>query len=214
LAAQVLLFAVSGLAWQNFVSANAVLPVLDRALAVFSIIWITWLWAFPEPSRPSDAAAVLMTLLLIAATGLALILWAPRSASQPYNLTMDDLLWQGASVALIILGLLTLIVRRPNGFGNGLAMLIFLLIGHAVNFLVPENGNYSGVVRLAYLAAYPILLTIPQRFPAPMPLTAPRAVTADKADNAESRPAEPRRYTAEPKTIHALLALASESLRR
>src|SRR5512133_2818533 len=50
LAAQVLLFAVSGLAWQQFVNANAVLPVLDRALAVFSIIWITWLWSFPEPS--------------------------------------------------------------------------------------------------------------------------------------------------------------------
>src|SRR5512135_3060633 len=114
LAAQVLLFAVSGLAWQGFVNPAAILPVLDRALMVFSIIWITWLWAFPEPSRPADAAAALLTLLLIAVAGLALLLWAPRSGTQAYNQTYDDLVWQVASLALIVISALLLIARRPN----------------------------------------------------------------------------------------------------
>src|SRR5512140_3322710 len=41
LAAQVLLFVVSGFAWQGWLNANATLPVLDRGFAVLSIIWIT-----------------------------------------------------------------------------------------------------------------------------------------------------------------------------
>src|SRR5512138_524076 len=61
LAAQVVLFGVSTLAWLGWANPNAILPVLDRSFAIFSIIWITWLWAFPEPSRASDAAAVLLS---------------------------------------------------------------------------------------------------------------------------------------------------------
>ena len=201
LAAQVVLFGVSGLAWQGLLSADASLPVLDRAFAVFSILWITWLWAFPEPSQPGDAAAVLFTLFLLAATGLALLIWAPRSAQTGYNQTLDDLLWQAASIGLILIGALILAVRRPNGFGNGLALLAVLLLGHVAHLLIPESGNYSGLIRLAYLAGYPILLTLPQRF---------SAVTGG-SQREESRGTEPKHYSAEPKTIHALLALAAES---
>src|SRR5512146_2628296 len=104
LAGQLLLFGISALAWLGWTNPNATLPVLDRALALFSILWITWLWAFPEPSRPSDAATVLLTLFLIAATGLSLLLWAPRSSSQSFNFTIDDLLWQVASIGLILVG--------------------------------------------------------------------------------------------------------------
>ena len=92
LAAQVLLFGISGLAWQGVVNPAAILPVLDRALMVFSIVWITWLWAFPEPSRPADAAAVLLTLFLGAAAGLDLLVWAPRASTQAFNLSLDDLI--------------------------------------------------------------------------------------------------------------------------
>ncbi len=204
LAAQVLMFGISGLAWQGILNPGVSLPVLDRAFSLFSIIWVTWLWAFPEPSRPADAAAVLLTLFLVAVTGLALLVWAPRSASQTYNRSIDDLLWQAASIGLLLIGALILAVRRPNGFGSGLAMLGIFLLGHVGHLLIPESGSYSGIIRIAYLAAYPILLTLPQRFPAPMALPAPSA-------KEEKRATEQKRYSAEPKTIHALLALASES---
>src|SRR5512143_710465 len=70
LAVQVLLFGLSALAWEGVVNSTVVLPVVDRAFMLFSIVWITWLWAFPEPSRPADAAAVLLSLFVIAAAGL------------------------------------------------------------------------------------------------------------------------------------------------
>ncbi|HEX8990962.1 MAG TPA: GAF domain-containing sensor histidine kinase [Anaerolineales bacterium] len=207
LAAQVLLFGVSGLAWQGLLNPAATLPVLDRALMVFSIIWITWLWAFPEPSRPADAAAVLLTLLLGAAAGLNLLIWAPRASLQAFNLSIDDLLWQAASICLLIIAVLTLITRRPNGFGNGLALAGILLIGHVLHLFVYESGSFSGILRLAYVASFPMLLTIPQRFPA----SAAGSSLAGMADTTDRRPAQPRLYSAEPKTVHALLAVASES---
>ncbi|HTO99971.1 MAG TPA: ATP-binding protein [Anaerolineales bacterium] len=206
LAAQVVLIAASGAGLFGWIDVNAVLPVLDRAYAVFSIIWITWLWAFPEPSRPADAAAALLTIFLLAATGLALLLWAPRAATETYNQTFDDVIWQASSIILLLAGGVTLAVRRPNGFGNGIAQLALFLVGSILHLLVTEIGNYSGILRLAYLAGYPLLLALPQRFTAPLGTQPPRT-----AEDEEKRPAEGKRYTAEPKTIHALLALASES---
>jgi signal transduction histidine kinase len=141
----------------------------------------------------------------VAAAGLDLLLWAPRAAAQPSNASPDDLIWQAAAVALLLFGGLTMITRRPNGFGNGVAMLVILLLGHLAHFVLPESGSYSGILRLAYIAAFPILLTISQRFPAPA-ITAPVAA----GEGGEKR-SEQRLYTAEPKTIHALLALAAES---
>ena len=205
LASQLVLFAISGLAWQGYLNPAVSLPVLDRALCTFTVLWIIWLWAFPEPSRPADAATVLLTLFIIAAAGLALLVWAPRSAAQGYNLTIDDLMWQVASIGLLFIGALTLALRRPNGFGNGLAQLGILLLGHVGHFIIPESGSYSGIIRLAYVAGMPILLTLSQRFPAP--LLAP----GKGSERQEKRSSEGKRYSAEPKTIHAMLALAAES---
>ena len=66
-----------------------------------------------------------------------------------------------------------------------------------------STGDFPGAVRLAYLAAYPILLTLPQRFPAPT--AQPISVTQ------EASVPERRRYSTDPKTFHALLDLAAET---
>jgi signal transduction histidine kinase len=65
------------------------------------------------------------------------------------------------------------------------------------------DGDFPGAVRLAYLAAYPILMTLAQRFPAPAqtPTTIKPIAPSD----------ERRRYSTDPKTFHALLSLAAES---
>ncbi len=206
LAAQILLFAFSGLSWQGFINPTASLPPLDRAFTLFSIIWITWLWAFPEPSRTADAGAALLSLLTAAAVVLSLLTWASQASSTAYNLTIDDFLWQAASIGLALIGVLLLLIRRPDGYGSGLAVLGFALAGHAGHLLFQEEGNYSGIIRLTYVVAYPILLTLPQRFAGPV--SAAKPATASKA---EAVAPEQKRYSTDPKTFHALLALAAES---
>lgn len=221
---QFLLFAFSALGWQGIINPTASLPPLDRAFSLFSIILITWMWAFPEPSRPADSAVVLLFVLILTVTGLSLLSWAPQASVTTYNQTLDEWLWQIASLGFLALGALTLLIRRPNGYWNGLAVLGLLFLGHAGHLVFLGEGNYSGVIRLLSMAAYPILLTLPQRFQTSVQtvaqprstvtgITAKTPAAAAGATKQESTPvpAERRRYSTDPKTFHAMLALAAET---
>jgi signal transduction histidine kinase len=216
LAAQVIMFVVSGLGWQHLIEPKAILPPLDRAYIMFGIIWITWLYAFPEPSKAADAAVALLSLVVITAFGLSLLVWQPQLASVSYNQTIDDRLWQIASALATLIGIAALFIRKPDGMWNGIILLAIGFLGHMGHLLFPVEGNYSGIVRLAYMAAYPILLTLPQRF------SSPAASATTHISNTSSGPVTPkqetftsrnerRRYSTDPKTFHAMLALAAES---
>ncbi|MFZ5923097.1 MAG: ATP-binding protein [Chloroflexota bacterium] len=204
LLAQVTLFIVSALGWQGFLEPQNVLPILDRAFIVMSLSWFIWLWAFPEPSRLADAGTALLNLLAGVAFVFSLISWGQRPASvTDFNGSTQDLFWQVFSLALILLGAAVLFLRKPNGWGNAVALLILAALGHAVYLLVGQAGDYSGAIRLAYMAAYPILLTLVQRFP-----STPSRPTTVKTS--EEQVVERRRYSSDPKTMHAMLALAAE----
>ena len=203
--AQIALFLFNALAEQRLISLPAFLPPIDRALTLFSLLWIIWLWVFPEPSRAADAATTLISLLVAAGFTLT-VLDHSQNPSTAFNLTFYDFLWQVASIGMAVIGLILILLRRPNGWGNGMAVLLLALAGHVVYLLVGRNtaGDFPGSVRLAYLAIAPILMTLPQRFPAPPP--GPTSV------NRQTSPVdERRRYSTDPKTFHALLALAAES---
>ena len=211
LVAQLTLFAFSGLGWQGLLNPTVALPPMERGFIIFGIIWITWLWAFPEPSRTADGAVLLLTLLVAIAIGVSIFTWQAQNSPINYNNTPNDQGWQFASLALITFGVLILFVRKPDGFWNGIAFLALAFLGHAGYLIFGAEGNYSGIVRLAYMAAYPILLTLPQRFPAP-------GTGASKSTTAQSQDASPtgaaperRRYSTDPKTFHAMLSLAAET---
>ncbi|MBI5946323.1 MAG: hypothetical protein HY864_18335 [Chloroflexi bacterium] len=209
LVAQVVMFIFSGLGWQQIVDLKLILPPMDRAYILFGIIWITWLYGFPEPSRAADAAATLLSLLVVTALGLSLLTWQPQIATTSYNLTADDWYWQVASLAVGLLGIVILFIRRPDGMWNGVVLLTLGVLGHTGHLFFPVDGNYSGIVRLAYMAAYPILLTLPQRFS--IISVAPAQEAAATPAKQETGTQERRRYSTDPKTFHAMLALAAES---
>jgi signal transduction histidine kinase len=205
LAAQLGLFILSAIGSQGLINLAVVLPPLDRALTVFSLIWMIWLWAFPEPTRAADAATWLVTLLVAAAFALSLAAYSVGPGFTPYNLTMQDSFWQLGSIGFAVLGLFLLLVRHPNGWGYGMAIFLLAFAGHLLYMMIGRvEGNFPGAVRLAYIAAYPILMTLPQRFPAP----SNRLTTVKQPD---APVGERRRYSTDPKTFHALLALAGES---
>lgn len=209
LGAQILMFLFSGLGWQQIVDPKAILPPMDRAFIVFSLIWVTWLYGFPEPNRLADAAVTLLSLLAVTALGFSLLTWQPQIATQSYNQTVDDWLWQIGSMIFALLGIGILLIRKPDGMWHGIAILFLGFLGHIGHIFFRMEGNYSGVVRLAYMAAYPILLTLPQRFAIPME-SAPEPVRPTTIKQNTAHP-ERRRYSTDPKTFHALLALAAET---
>ncbi|MBI3161229.1 MAG: hypothetical protein HYZ23_01905 [Chloroflexi bacterium] len=207
LTAQIAIFLISGLGWQNLIDPAAILPPVDRAFIAFSIIWIGWLYAFPEPNRGSDAAATLLSVLMAAGLGLSLFTWQSQLAELSYNQTADDRFWQVGSIVIALIGIVIIFFRKPDGMWSGVIMLGLGTLGHAGHLLFPNEGNYSGIVRLAYMAAYPILLTLPQRFASSSAPGTPTRMVVPKQDSS----AERRRYSTDPKTFHAMLALAAET---
>jgi signal transduction histidine kinase len=202
---QVLLFSISGLGWQGILNITVFLPPLDRAMTLISLIWLIWLWAFPEPNRVADAATTLLTLFVATALALSLAGWSQQSPNTLYNTTLQEFIWQIASLVFIATGLTLLFVRRPNGWANGIAVLALALIGHSLHIIFGRvSGNYPGFVRVAYMAVYPFLMTLPQRFPMP---SQDRPTTIKQDAPVDER----RHYSTDPKTFHALLALAAET---
>jgi signal transduction histidine kinase len=203
---QCFLFIASALALRGSLDPKTVLPPLDRAITLLALVWITWLWAFPEPVRLADSATVLLNLLVLAFFGLTLVFWVQNHGAD-FNTSIFEMLWQGFSLAVVLLGILALSIRRPNGWGNGLAMLLLAFIGHLSTLIWPRDGDFPGFVRLTQMALFPILLTIVQRFPD----SASMRTSVFKVDNsAEERTIERRRYSTDPKTLHALMSLAAE----
>lgn len=203
LSAQIALFVLSALGNEGLINLSLLLPPVDRALTLFALVWMIWLWTFPEPSHPADAATALFTLLVAAAFALSLIAHA-QTPNTPYNLTIFESYWQIGSIGMAVFGLFLLLVRRPNGWGNGMAIFLLAFAGHLLHLIFGRvDGDFPGAVRLAYMAAYPILMTLAQRFPAP----AQTPTTIKPVAPSEER----RRYSTDPKTFHALLALAAES---
>src|SRR5215211_1072087 len=90
LTAQIGLFLVSALGTQGIINLPLFLPPLDRAVTLFSLVWMIWLWAFPEPSRPADAGTWLLSLLVLSALGLSLVAYSAQASFSSYNLTTTD----------------------------------------------------------------------------------------------------------------------------
>jgi len=224
LAGQVILLLVGILMYQKLIPGLEILPVLDRGVILFSLVWIIWVWAFPEPARSGDAATAILSLLMLAALLFGAMVRLESFGGEAFNTTFQALLWSVGGVALAGLGAVLMLVRRPQGWGTGLTVVTLALIGFALDLALAPDGDFSGLVRFFVLAGYPLLLTLSMRFPMPadFPKTRTVAVYQEQVAEAQKQPAasgerpsqplrERRRYSTDPKTLQSLLMLAAET---
>ncbi len=159
------LFVLGGLILQGLFTTPSLLPPIDRGAAILSLIVIIWLWAFPAPLRLADAAALLLVLLTLTLLALGVAWWSTQPGNGTFNASLPDTIADASALFLIFIGVFLLLIRRPPGWGFALAMLGLLAAGHLFYLLAPQTqANYSVVVRLSEMAAYPLLLVLPQRF--------------------------------------------------
>jgi len=143
------------------------LPAFDRAVSTVGLVVLIWLWAFPGPSRSADIASGLLGLLTIVLAFFTAIWWSADPNAPRFNGSLPDLAWSGFKLALAVGGGLLVLFRRPAGFENGLAVFLLLMLGGLAHLFLPSpQSDYPGAVRLAQIAAYPLLLTLPFRFAA------------------------------------------------
>ena len=212
---QVILFFSSGLAWQNILDERVLIPPLDRAVMLFSLIWIVWLWNFPAPARLGDVVTGFLNLGVVALFLFTYTSWGLESTSTYFNNVWIDQVWVLSTAVLTITGIIILIFSRPPGWGFGLGMLGLILAGAAGHyFLAPANLDLSPYLRLGQLAAFPLLPTLMHRFSL---LTAPargQQAAIQPAGQAQvpfPRNQERRRYSADPRTVQAWLELGNAS---
>ncbi len=210
LLAQLASFIINALAWQALIDPVMILPPLDRAITFFSLVWVAWLWSFPEPSRSADAGNALLTVLTVVGLIASYVIWFPEATAQVYNSTFEDMIWQAASLIFIAGVASGLFIRRPNGWNNGLLFMVLTALGHGLHMLLGSEGNFPGIVRLFYLAAYPSLLTLTQRFASPTSTPLASRNIPTQIQQTDGPIHERRRYSTDPKTFHALLSLAAE----
>ena len=160
-----LLFASAALAWQELIDAQVALPALDWVVEMLSLLIIIWLWAFPEPARLADGIIGICAGLMVMLGILSLLLQQNQSVVGPFTAVSLNFTVHTLGIVLIIVGWLLLLTRRPVGWFVGLIMLGILGVGYAVEwlFFAPGIGN-AGVVRLAEMIAYPLLIALPHRF--------------------------------------------------
>jgi signal transduction histidine kinase len=219
LAGQAVLFVTSGLAWQGTISAQGILPPLDRAIVLVSLAWITWMWLFPEPSGSGDAATALLSVLALAGLVFGVISWMNDPAQAAFNASIQNLAWSVAILGLLALGAGMTLYRKPLGWENALMFMILVAAGFILDLVFPTLGeNYSGIARLSLLVGFQLLLTLPARYPTPTDAPRTQTVAVFQKNVAQSaatdRPSqairERRRYSTDPKTLNSLLALAAE----
>lgn len=165
---QVLQFIATGLVWQGLIAAEALMPALDRATIILSLLIVIWLWAYPLTNRLADAAAILFGLVLVLLAVYCILWWR---AQQPditgiyFNASAADVIGSSGGLFLILLGVFILVIRRPNNWGFGFAMLLGLAGGYIAHLLIPlVDQDYAGAIRLSEIAFYPLLLILPTRF--------------------------------------------------
>lgn len=163
---RLILFASTGLIWQGLFNPGDLLPLIDRAATLLSLVLIIWLWAYPKPDRLGDATIGLVALITMAFIMMVGIWWFDQPISTPFSGTWVEWGIDYLAFGIVVLGSLILLIHRSPGWGLGMAMLIGLGIGHLANqFIVTPNSDYSGAIRLAQMASYPLLLALPTRLP-------------------------------------------------
>jgi signal transduction histidine kinase len=206
LALQLILFAISGFSWQAILAGDQILPPLDRAFSLLSLIIIVWLWCFPDPNPMADAAALILGLLAAAAAVMGTLWWPLQPVDLAFNYSPADIAAQVVSLGILLVGVLILLIQRPEGWGYGLAMFTCLAAGIGLYLLLlPSGGDYPIPIRLSQIIAYPFLLLLAQRFPLIVERSVPVSEAATSASKLDSL------LPGDPQTWQALNDLAGEN---
>ncbi len=206
LTAQFVQFLASGLAWQGLLNPQTFLPSLDRAVIAWSLVWLVWLWDFPRPSRAADVINILSNIIILLMLVFSVSAWAQTAPGASFNNTWVDWGWSLFSIFILLVGLLFLLLERPQNWNIGLAVLSLNLAGLVIHLVWPTPGSdFSGAIRLAQLCSFPLLPALTQRLHASAPAKAAEGTPA------ESTTVERRRYSADPRAVYAWLQLATHS---
>jgi signal transduction histidine kinase len=164
LLAQLLLFMAAWLAWLGVIEEHAFLPLLDRIVALFSLVLIIWMWVYPRRSPLVDKIVLILEAVIVLAGVMCLIWWIRQNSTEFFNSSFLGAYAYYVGIALLLSGVILLFWRRPKSWGLGVSMLVIFLAGYLAQYLIRQPaGDYAWIVRLGEMVAYVLLLELPRR---------------------------------------------------
>lgn len=195
---QGLMLAASLFSWLIGISPQSLLPTLDRAVIVLSLMWIIWLWMAPKPSLRIDRVMVGVSIFLLLLWVISLVVWFPQSEKMEFNTTGMALGWDILLCVFSIAGIVVIFRKRPFIWSFGFVFCILMFIGGILQITFGNlQGNFAGILRLFLLVAFPLLPFLAMRLYSPP--------VAEQTGEQARMYRERRRYSADPRTLLAWL---------
>ncbi|MBN1536382.1 MAG: hypothetical protein JW908_06595 [Anaerolineales bacterium] len=163
---RLVLFLAAIIARKIAIDEHFIIPPIERAVSLLGLVVIIWLWCFPKPLRTADIFTIIAGGIITITSIVSVIWWFYQGTIDiSFNSFPASSISDVIALFLLAIGVVTIVVRRPVGWGFGLVMFVFLGAGHTASLSSGSlNSDYSGILRFMQMIAYPLLFTLPQRF--------------------------------------------------
>lgn len=156
------LMVVALLVWRDVLSGAAVMPPLERFMDAVVLLLLGWAALPLSDEHPAVMTALLVGSLLAGLVGYtaAAAVWYRASTDTPeliFNGFMQDVLWTVIGLGLLGFIALGLLARRGNHWRLLFSTLVLMIAGYVAHFVYADESNVPAWIRLANLAAYPLL---------------------------------------------------------
>lgn len=134
--------------------------VAEPGILVLSVLWLAWIWCFPEPSFTADRLLGLFTGMIIVLIVAGLVLSAQGSLA---SLTVA-VVWASIGLLVSTAGLVKLVLGRDSSWAAGAVSLSLFWVFFAAYLLADWlAGQGMALILLAQLIAFPSAFWLPLR---------------------------------------------------
>ena len=161
------LIVVALLQGAGIVSGDAIAPPLERFLDLAALFLVTWTF-LPILQQYKRMATALMLIGLLVGGGTYVVsafLWLRRMLEGSFfNHYWQSSLWELLSIAILVPTMIVAALSRRADWGPLTCLFGIWLAGHSLEYAAPiVDANAAGWVRLANLAALPVLTSLVYR---------------------------------------------------
>ncbi len=155
---QLVLLTLSLLLFQGYSDINDFFPLVYQTITFITLVWIVWALAFPQAKGWLRHIPIILTLVAFLAGSVNVNFIPDQSAAFGSNWVQK--VWAGASLGLLIAGIISILSRKHFFKLEGFLVLLIAALGYLVYLSNPVSAALPSAVALSQLLYYPLLVSI------------------------------------------------------